>query len=231
MGIRISKQLGWVLKIDKNIDIKKLQSILYDSDETIGKFSKYLNKKYKTIKKDSLLDPIRELQIEIANQSTIKMKSPVYELFKIISDSNEKPKYIVISSILCADSWSRYDDAIDYLENTKFSNASTKVNFLYGREIFPYCINFLISSNLQKLSPLNKDRIMIFGNSKDKKLIKLLCKENKGLNPNKNLKNQIHLQAPEIIFELFDYLINYKKCSKTYINPQKLVPGIVTYWS
>lgn len=232
MGTRIHKQLGWIVNVDpKTIDTNKLYSILNNQKITLKDFNTYLQQKYKNFdpKTSLTLNPVNELKIELANQKELSLNSSVGELIKVIDDSNEKPKIISFSSVLVHKDWKHYDDMIDYLEAGGVPRL--KVNYILGRDIFPYYQPFVVSKNLKQLPKLLKDSLCIFGNKRDDFKKSFLDEvQSYGIDIKKDFKKQIHMVAPEIIKELFNFIMSHHQVSKKELDPKMMKPAIVTYW-
>lgn len=220
MGTRIHKKMGWLY----NYNPKKFNT--QDCSEILNKCSLKDFQNYLVTLPNSK-DILFNLKIEIQESKKIKLSSKLSEIITIIDNHDEYKNGIIFSSIMCHETWNRYDDPIDYIEAT---TGEYKVNYLSGHELFPYYQPFVVSSNLKELDRIKKEQLRIFSHTRHdftsdfKKELQDL-----GMNLKKDFKKQIHMIAPDIIRELFNFV--HLKLDIKDQDYQQMKPAIVTFWS
>lgn len=202
MGIRIHKDLGWILE-SVDLDLEVLSTITLEDLKKENQNNKDLN----------LID------LTFPN---IDLKQTLDKFVTDASDEyTEGDRLYIFQPPFLIESWSRYDCSIDYYEANE--NAERTIKYLH-QEIFPFSQKFVVSSNLKELSePQTKlcwyfsDNPKVLLEPKQKELEEL------GLDLSKPLKTQIHMTAPAVLKLILE------KCSK--VDPKRLRPALVTHWS
>lgn len=243
MGIYIHRKLGWILKYNKNeVKVHELRDLL--DDLTFNDFKKYLYSipEYaNTVDNRSLLtsNPITDLNHEIINtredkKDKITYKSKLSEVVQVIYNGEDLSPYILFSSILCKTKWNHFDSPIDYYEQG--GEAKLKVNWLFGREIYPYVQPFVVTETLKEIERLDKDAILTLVDSRKDQLRpefkNRLLEYGFDFNQ-KSIKNQMHMQPSGVIRSLFDFLFAHHKMATEKmknVTHKRLIPGIITYW-
>lgn len=226
MGWRINKSLGWVYKYNpQQFDSRLCSNLL--SELTLGDFKKFLKSKNSE-------QALTELRIEMVNSQTkFKLNSTLDSIIKIIVNFETDTNLLLFSSIMCHKDWHRNDDAMDYLEKTQNSDGGRlKVNYIRGLEVFPYIQPMIVTHNLKKLTLLQKDQLRTLSNKSFQSFTKSFQNEitqNLKLDPSKDFRSQLHMSAPELIEEMFNF-IHHKMKIKSH-NYLAMRPAIVTYWS
>lgn len=206
MGIRVTKQLGWVYKGE--LDLSKIEGIKLNDFMKNPDF-----KKDDLLRMDTSFPGVKEKNIAIS------------DCIREITDWKDDDEFTAFTIFtppipIVNENWSRYDDIMDYLEN---SSARTKIKYIH-RDLFPYSGKYAITSSLKTLTQFEQDRIRLFGTIPVERWEPQIKEqmEQLGLDLTLPLHNQMHQAAPRIIEEFFKLLSD-----ESYL---VLRPAIVTHW-
>lgn len=201
MGIRVNKELGWVLT-GHPLNLEVLESL------TLADLKKEFEDDYELCHLD-LVYPNIDL-----SQKLINFVNDISDEF------NPQDHCFIFTPPVLGDEWSRHDSPLDYYE---CEDASRQIKYLY-REIFPYAQKFVVSSSLNYLNETQKKMCWYFSDLGHQLKPDVQTElSNLGLNINQSLKSQIHMTAPKIL-ELI-----LKKCNSN-LDYRILRPALVTYW-
>lgn len=205
MGIRVHKDLGWAYKGE--LDLSKIEGIKYN--DFIKKFNL-----------DDIVDRT-EFLFPGVKEKDLLLTDCITEITDYDGDDEFTAFTLFTPPMqLVTDNWSRYDDAMDYLEN---QDGRTKIKYIH-RDLFPYVGKYAVTHSSNILTTLQKDRVQLFGSIPTEKWDPKIKEEFEklGLDISLPMNVQIHQAAPRVIEEIFKLLSN-----ESYL---VLRPAIITHW-
>lgn len=185
MGIRIHKELGWVLEgVDLNTEVLETLSVLDLKNEN-------LNDKY--LCQLDLMYPEIDLSEKLINFVN-----------DISDEDSENDRLYIFSPPYLNKSWSRYNESIDYYDT---ETAERSIKYI-SREIYPYSNHFVVTKTLKPLTEVEARWCHYVDNIS--KLTPEAQEQLKihGLNDQSILRSQIHMTCPRVLQLILE------KCSK-----------------
>ena len=239
MGIRIHKLLGYGLSdvVAEEYDIQDSRFNLedgyfaYDAYEQEEKFTyaNFIQHLKKVMEEDKQRKGISMLSFEIHDFETEKKKKNIYDL---IHHNGEFGLPNVVLFQTGAKDWSRYDNIIDYMEDTHNVDSIENKVTIFDRPIYPYESWTNLKTGLtyfekdgKRLQPFELLRAVNWM-IEEKQDINIEYLKSFGFDSIEDVKKNVVPMVPEMIVELCKYL----KVFKDDATILQLKPMIYTYW-